>query len=127
VNLWFSAMVSISLHSPVPVGILAGSGRRHRFATSPADPGNRPWLLSNVYRMVGFEYQHAERRSFAVGYYQRMLDALVAGDRAALVQHLSELCEWNEQCYSEKLRHRLGDWLRPASALSTGRISCQRC
>jgi len=69
----------------------------------------RLWLLSNVYRMVAFEYQHPERKSFAVGYYQRMLDALAAGDRAALVHYLSELRERNEQSYSEKLRQRLGD------------------
>jgi DNA-binding GntR family transcriptional regulator len=90
----------------------------HRFhqvlyALSPLDviqaEVERLWLLSNVYRMVGFEYQHPERKLFAVGYYQRILDALAARDRDALVHHLCELRERNEQSYSEKLRQRLGD------------------
>jgi DNA-binding GntR family transcriptional regulator len=67
----------------------------------------RLWLLSNVYRMVGFEYHQPERKSFAVGYYQRMLDALVARDRDALVRHLCELRERSEHSYTEKLGQRL--------------------
>jgi DNA-binding GntR family transcriptional regulator len=67
----------------------------------------RLWLLSNVYRMVGFGYRAPDQKSFAIGYYQRMLDALAARDRDALVRHLRQLRERTERSYSEQLRRRL--------------------
>ena len=85
---------------------------RQLYALSPLDVVHaeveRLWLLSNVYRLVGFEYHQPERKSFAIGYYRRMLDALVAGDREALIGHLRELRERTEHSYTEKLQRRAG-------------------
>jgi DNA-binding GntR family transcriptional regulator len=87
----------------------------HRFhqelyALSPLNlvhaEAERLWLLSNVYRMMGFEHHRPDRLAHAAGYYQRMLDALAAHDREALVRHLQELRERTERSYAEKLRRR---------------------
>jgi DNA-binding GntR family transcriptional regulator len=69
---------------------------------------DRLWLLSDVYRMVGFGYHQPDGQSFAAGYYQRMLDALAARDHEALVNHLRQLRERTERGYAEKLRRRVG-------------------
>ena len=47
---------------------------RQLYALSPLDVVHaeveRLWLLSNVYRLVGFEFHQPERKSFAIGYYR---------------------------------------------------------
>ena len=68
----------------------------------------RLWLLSNLYRVVSFGLSLPHHHAYAIGYYQRMLDALAARDREALIHHLRELRERTERRYSEKLQQRLG-------------------
>ena len=63
----------------------------------------RLWLLSNVYRMVAFQHV-AEHRLDPAGYYDRMLDALTARDRKALMQHLQALRQRTQRTYAAKLK-----------------------
>ncbi|HEX8966864.1 MAG TPA: GntR family transcriptional regulator [Chloroflexota bacterium] len=88
----------------------------HRFhqelyALSPLNlvraEADRLWVLSNVYRVVGFGHADAQHLGYAATYYQRILDALGAHDRSALVHHLREIRERTERRYAAKLQQGL--------------------